>query len=1023
MKYQLKHLKLFVTTFILGFMVQFLGAQTTVAYYETGEEFTGKLPGWKNVKDFGAKGDGITDDSAAIIAGLAAMKSVQTNSWCVLYFPAGTYKIASTITNAGLRLAHNDFLGAQIIGEDPATTIIEWAGADGKPMLLWDAWYSKICRLTLDGKNKASQGILFQGGFGTYGEQSDLVLKNIRGTGIDFSSDNQGQAENTIIRCKFLNCDTGVLACNWNSLDEYVWYCLFEDCSSAINACIGQIQIVGNVFLRSKEYDINQGPYSTAIINNTSIGSKTFFQGNDGGGYLKGNKIYNSTDEVVAYNYDAFIDNTVFSKYSSGPVVTPSGLAIGNTFSTSSWPIKPESYERYYSSDGMHLNWAIDNNVNTSFHDWDAVTNPPYGCSCGPFELEYTCSEGTKKAVVKYSITSGSTASRDLKYWKLQGSNTWGSSWVDLDTQSDQGWTSRRQKRDYNITNTTEYSLYRIYALTPYEEYPGGIEIAEIELLDVSNKDITEEVGGFLGSRLQHWGNNYYPFDNKSVSSATIQVPQTVSLPAILKNYNRNIFTVQKATGDDATALQNAIDTAAASTNGGIVYLAKGNYRLKRSVIIPANKDIIITGDGASEHGTNIEWSGDANQTGLILQGPSHATIRDTRLSFRGSNSDVMLVDNADQIGGSVYCDQVIISGNTLSEGMSYGVFVDGVENSTVTLRNGSCGNTLLGGVVAKGGAVLSSGGTTDGQIDFLFGGLGNTPNNLFDVQNGGRLIAGGFRDETEMEGTYINLGYESSGSLSVFGMSWAVTPSLNIPIIKTNSFDGYLTFVANRMGNGYSEDVPGSIFTQITGDGSGTNVFFANSKIYSKYSTTASKVWKDNSSPTANATFLNNSDFTDITNKLENIITDSNYITRSVAQLRSHRTDAPSVLSAGKTNVKLVRVIMSGSANKRGLTIKATNQLNLPDNFKETNYSSHIKLYPTIASDQFKVDYTLLNNESVTFSIIDLSGRVITNKKLQNMVQGEHQQIFSTKSLPSGYYLLRFETKDLVETLRFIVK
>ena len=61
------------------------------------EEFVGPFPSWKNVKDYGAKGDGTTDDSSAIQAALNDLKTVITNAYSVLYFPAGTYRITKTL--------------------------------------------------------------------------------------------------------------------------------------------------------------------------------------------------------------------------------------------------------------------------------------------------------------------------------------------------------------------------------------------------------------------------------------------------------------------------------------------------------------------------------------------------------------------------------------------------------------------------------------------------------------------------------------------------------------------------------------------------------------------------------------------------------------------------------------------------------------------------------------------------------------------------------------------------------------
>lgn len=63
----------------------------------------GGLTGWYNAKtDFGAKGDGVTDDTAAINKGLAGLPG----PGCVVYFPNGIYEISAplVVTIAGTKL-------------------------------------------------------------------------------------------------------------------------------------------------------------------------------------------------------------------------------------------------------------------------------------------------------------------------------------------------------------------------------------------------------------------------------------------------------------------------------------------------------------------------------------------------------------------------------------------------------------------------------------------------------------------------------------------------------------------------------------------------------------------------------------------------------------------------------------------------------------------------------------------------------------------------------------------------------
>ena len=284
--------------------VAVLAAGEEVTFVPT-DEFNGPLPSWRDVKrDYGAKGDGVADDSDAINRALAELRRVG-RQFSVLYFPAGVYRVAKTLTTSPCK-THHEGSGIAVVGEDPATTVIRWDGEDKGTVFSYTAWYSKISRLTIDGSGRAAIALLYNGEkFSTYNETSDMVFKDsavglqFGGQGGDF-----GQAENMVLRCRFLNCGVGLTTVSFNSLDIWVWDSLFADCGAALHNRAGDFRAYSCVFLRSKKCDITtQNLSSFSFLDNVSIGSAMFldFSGAPGGVFSRapvsicGNRIYDCT--------------------------------------------------------------------------------------------------------------------------------------------------------------------------------------------------------------------------------------------------------------------------------------------------------------------------------------------------------------------------------------------------------------------------------------------------------------------------------------------------------------------------------------------------------------------------------------------------------------------------------------------------------------------------------------------------------------------------------------------------------
>lgn len=268
------------------------------------EEFNGPFAGWKNLKtDFGAKGDGQADDTAALKAGLEALAvygKAKPGDPCVLYLPAGTYRITEPVVWENRE-------GVALLGEDPAKTIIRYDGPAGGVMLTCHGVsYSKFGRITWDGHGKARAAVAHQwnpetkvGPAVTYMEHADEAFQNVQ-RGIiggfvaphrndrgEITHYNHGMdAETLVKRCKFVRCsEAGLSIESFNALDWWVWDSEFVDCGVGATNCAkdeyggGHFHLYRCVFRGSKVADIRTGHTQYFGFRfNTSTGSRRFLE-------------------------------------------------------------------------------------------------------------------------------------------------------------------------------------------------------------------------------------------------------------------------------------------------------------------------------------------------------------------------------------------------------------------------------------------------------------------------------------------------------------------------------------------------------------------------------------------------------------------------------------------------------------------------------------------------------------------------------------------------------------------------
>ena len=313
-----------------------------------------------------------------------------------------------------------------------------------------------------------------------------------------------------------------------------------------------------------------------------------------------------------------------------------------------------------------------------------------------------------------------------------------------------------------------------------------------------------------------------------------------------------------------------------------------------------------LSGDGLWNGGTQLISDPSLAGPTIRIAAPSHLLVRD--ISVNGNEAIYAEVD--DQPGSRVTGTLFYLGGRDWNNLANTVLIIDGIEHSYMLFSGviiAYCDN----GVLVKGGPILSSGGSTGGQIAFLSGGSA-FGQNMWETQKNGKLIAQGMWYEATSTHPYtksfIDLTGSSSGSLAIGGMFWGYIPVPDRPIVSIDNFLGQFTAIANNFGG---SDKP--FWWSITGSGAQGRILSAcnywalgldSAALVNKW-----PYWVDQTSPPASASRIF-SEAPDITNKVLNTLPDSSSLLSSLALMRSLRIKKPTVPVAEDSHLDFIRVI-----------------------------------------------------------------------------------------------------------------
>jgi hypothetical protein len=81
----------------------------------------------------------------------------------------------------------------------------------------------------------------------------------------------------------------------------------------------------------------------------------------------------------------------------------------------------------------------------------------------------------------------------------------------------------------------------------------------------------------------------------------------------------------------------------------------------------------------------------------------------------------------------------------------------------------------------------------------------------------------------------------------------------------------------------------------------------------------------------------------------------------------------------------------------------------------------SNYEITPTLVTEFTNVNFTLLEPNNISIAVTDISGRVVFNKNMSSLSEGQYTEMIETGNFAKGIYNVTLNTPKGIQTKRFV--